>query len=125
MPEVKLSACVKHVKKKKIISPSCEMKAPTLCRARARKAVLPLEVLSCAVWEQWHWALDSVSGWETHPVGAPGSSFLPVSRNKQPLARVNWERGEQKVARPVAMTSEVLQEVRAGTAPARCYRPAA
>lgn len=126
MPEVKLSAWVKQFEKKNnIISPSHEMKAQTQCRARARKAVLPPEVFSCAVLEKRHWALDTVSGWETRPVGAPGCSFLPASRNKQLLARVNQERGEQKAARPVAVTSAVLQEVRAGTAPARCYHPAA
>lgn len=69
------------------------MKAQTQCRARARKAVLPPEVFSCAVLEKRHWALDTVSGWETRPVGAPGCSFLPASRNKQLLARVNQEWG--------------------------------
>lgn len=62
MPEVKLGSLGKALFFLITISPSCEMKAQTLCRARARRAVLPPEVPRCAVWEQWHWALDTVSG---------------------------------------------------------------
>lgn len=57
----------------------------------ARKAVLPAEVLSCA--------LDTISAWDTRPVGAPGSSSSPVSSTS---SRVHGP-------------SEGLQEVRAGT----------
>lgn len=63
------------------------MKAQALCRARARKEVLPAEVLSCAVWEQWLWTLSLVG---KHILWVHLAAPLNREQSKQPLARVNW-----------------------------------